>query len=100
MRREHLSYRSFAIVNNDNMKDLAFSAPVKTLAGVPSIAFIFTGQGAQWPAMGAMLLADYQSARRDLQIMEKSLSCLDQELVPGWSLSGMKIHLSLTFTGD
>lgn len=99
-RREHLSYRSFAVVDNENVKDVTFSAPVKTPAAVPSIAFIFTGQGAQWPAMGATLLADYQSAGRDLQIMEKALSGLDQELAPSWSLSGMKIHLSLTFTGD
>ncbi|KAI8626510.1 hypothetical protein F5Y19DRAFT_466325 [Xylariaceae sp. FL1651] len=87
MRREHLSYRAFAVVDDTNGKDVVFSTPVKTATTVPSVSFIFTGQGAQWPTMGATLLLEYPSATHDLRAMEKALSALGQGLAPDWSLS-------------
>jgi acyl transferase domain-containing protein len=88
MRREHLSYRTFAVVDNVNGKDVVFSTPAKIAAAVPSVSFIFTGQGAQWPTMGATLLSEYPSAMHDIQAMEKALSALGQDLAPDWALSG------------
>ncbi|KAJ2980610.1 hypothetical protein NUW58_g6899 [Xylaria curta] len=87
MRREHLPYRTFAVVDSENYKDFVFSSPVKTNAIASSVAFIFTGQGAQWPTMGAALLSEYPAALDDLQIMEKTLSTLGQDLAPSWRLS-------------
>ncbi|KAI2635455.1 acyl transferase domain-containing protein [Xylaria nigripes] len=87
MRREHLSCRAFAIVDSSNSKDVVFSEPVKTSTVTSSIAFIFTGQGAQWPTMGAALLSEYPSAMQDLQDMEETLSTLGQGLAPNWNLS-------------
>ncbi|KAI1416673.1 hypothetical protein F5Y13DRAFT_205511 [Hypoxylon sp. FL1857] len=87
MRREHLSYRTFAVVNKTDYKDVAFSAPVKTTAIIPSVAFVFTGQGAQWPTMGSRLLSEHPAAVHDLKLMETALSSLGQDLAPNWSLS-------------
>ncbi|KAI1074258.1 hypothetical protein F5B20DRAFT_596550 [Whalleya microplaca] len=87
LRREHLSCRTFAVINKTDAKDVAFSAPVKTKAVVPSVAFIFTGQGAQWPTMGLTLLSEYPAVIHDLHLMEKALSTLGQDLAPSWTLS-------------
>ncbi|KAI0474816.1 phenolpthiocerol synthesis polyketide synthase ppsA [Xylaria cf. heliscus] len=89
IRREHLSCRSFAAVDGTNTKDVTFSIPVKTPTFTPSVAFIFTGQGAQWPTMGAALLSEYPAAMHDIEVMQKALSTLGQDLAPNWSLSGM-----------
>lgn len=94
IRREHLSYRSFAAIDGANDKDVVFSVPVKTPTFTPSVAFIFTGQGAQWPTMGAALLSEYPAAMDDIEVMQKALSTLGQGLAPNWSLSGMwRCHL-------
>ncbi|KAI1297499.1 hypothetical protein F5Y03DRAFT_398536 [Xylaria venustula] len=87
VRREHLPYRAFAIVNSaKTSKDIIFSAPVKTLPLVSSIVFIFTGQGAQWPTMGAALLSEYTTAMGDIRTMESALLALGNDLAPDWSL--------------
>ncbi|KAI0426766.1 acyl transferase domain-containing protein [Xylaria sp. FL1042] len=87
MRREHLSYRTFAVVDSVDAKDIAFSGPVKVTAAVPSIIFIFTGQGAQWPTMGSALLSDYPAVINDLRAMEVALSMLGPDVAPEWTLS-------------
>ncbi|KAM7215616.1 hypothetical protein V8F06_009003 [Rhypophila decipiens] len=94
MRRQYLAYRSFAIgeVKNqtsggDGGGHVEFSAPVKAAAVAPSVAFVFTGQGAQWPEMGATLLQEYPSALQQIQLMEMSLSSLGPDLAPDWTLS-------------
>ncbi|KAJ8131695.1 hypothetical protein O1611_g1925 [Lasiodiplodia mahajangana] len=87
-RREHLPYRSFAVADVENAKETVFSTTVKATAAVSSKpVFIFTGQGAQWPTMGAMLLSDFPVAMRDIRVMEQALSKLDKELIPNWNLS-------------
>ncbi|KAI1211603.1 uncharacterized protein F4807DRAFT_473071 [Annulohypoxylon truncatum] len=86
LRREHLSHRCFAVSNEANLKDLAFSAPVKVPAAVPNVIFVFTGQGAQWPTMGSMLLSEHPTAINDIQIMQNALSTLSQDLAPSWTL--------------
>lgn len=48
---------------------------------------IFTGQGAQWPAMGAELIAASSLARTTLDRLESCLAELPLEYRPEWSLS-------------
>ncbi|KAL4910615.1 hypothetical protein BDW74DRAFT_184453 [Aspergillus multicolor] len=60
-RRTHHPWRSYALAQHGTpAKDIvaAWSAPVKSMAN-PTIGFVFTGQGAQWPTMGRELMARY-----------------------------------------
>ncbi|KAK4500047.1 hypothetical protein PRZ48_008233 [Zasmidium cellare] len=47
---------------------------------------VFTGQGAQWPAMGAELIKSSDFASRRLQELEESLATLPEGDRPDWSL--------------
>jgi acyl transferase domain-containing protein len=87
MRREYLPYRTFAVTNTKDNSALEFSPPVKTGPAIPSILFVFTGQGAQWPTMGSKLLSEYPKAMHDIRLMELALSTLGDGLSPSWSLS-------------
>lgn len=71
---------------------LATEDPFATLAVKVSQKFplrilgVFTGQGAQWPAMGAMLHAQSESFRCSFDNMERSLSRLPVSERPHWGL--------------
>lgn len=69
-RREHLPYRSFAVVNNGM---LGRSAPATRATQKHAVVMVFTGQGAQWPLMGRELL-------QSNAIFQKSIRYLDEQL--------------------
>ncbi|GKT65222.1 polyketide synthase [Colletotrichum tofieldiae] len=50
----------------------------------PTIGFVFTGQGAQWPRMGAELMAYYPSFHRTIQVLDMTLGDLDN--APEWTI--------------
>ncbi|OAA60067.1 Beta-ketoacyl synthase [Cordyceps fumosorosea ARSEF 2679] len=52
----------------------------------PKIMAIFTGQGAQWPSMGAQLLKSSEFVRGRMQELEESLTTLHLDERPSWSL--------------
>ncbi|KAH7322503.1 equisetin synthetase [Stachybotrys elegans] len=54
--------------------------------GEPTILGIFTGQGAQWPRMGAALLESSILAQKIITHLEDSLASLPEEDRPKWSL--------------
>jgi acyl transferase domain-containing protein len=84
--RSHLQWRSFSLARNQN--DLSssrsdMSPPVHVAPGLPRLGFVFTGQGAQWYAMGRELLC-YPSFHTELQEAEnylRSIGC-------SWSIKG------------
>lgn len=86
--RSHLGWRAFAVLPSSScMGPRAFEAqispPVRALVNGPRIGFIFTGQGAQWCAMG-MELTSFQSFKAGLIEADtylKSLGCT-------WSVLG------------
>jgi acyl transferase domain-containing protein len=89
-RREHHAHRSFAVM--DGAMTPVFSAPSKVPKISPEIAFVFTGQGAQWATMGASLIADYPSVALDMDSMDLALSRLPEP--PTWTIQCKSIGLA------
>ncbi|KAI5202137.1 ketoacyl-synt-domain-containing protein [Aureobasidium subglaciale] len=48
------------------------------------VAFVFTGQGAQWPSMGAKLIQQYPVVRQTMAALQSTLDA--QLIVPDWRL--------------
>lgn len=82
--RTHQSWRTFAVVESiKNLKVIATAQPaVRANHSAPSVHFVFTGQGAQWPRMGLGLLrlAPFRLA------LEAADSYLQNTLGCNWSL--------------
>lgn len=82
-RREHLSYRAFAVAAKHNTVTVS---PIARSGQVPNVVMMFTGQGAQWPQMGRELLQD-----SSYTIFQQSIKSLDKYLQattfrPEWSI--------------
>ena len=52
----------------------------------PSILGVFTGQGAQWPRMGALLVESSPFAARRVAELQRTLSTLPESIRPDWTL--------------
>lgn len=86
LRRSHLPWKSFAISNslNDLRKQgVSLSRPTRSSKKL-GIAYVFTGQGAQFSGMGKELLV-FDVFKRTLQAFDMCLHKLGCE----WSLLGM-----------
>ncbi|KAF3402032.1 Polyketide synthase-nonribosomal peptide synthetase [Penicillium rolfsii] len=88
-RRSQLRTRGFLVANADNLKqklaDTEFISLPKEAADPPSqYAFVFTGQGAQWPQMGADLLHEFPVFRAAIADQDSVLKFLAHP--PAWTL--------------
>jgi acyl transferase domain-containing protein/NADPH:quinone reductase-like Zn-dependent oxidoreductase len=81
-RREHLQYRTFSVARKHQW--LEALPPCKSRLSPSSLIFVFTGQGAQWPGMGASLMEQFPSFREDIRGLDKILQALDRP--PSWRL--------------
>ncbi len=78
--RSRLAWRSFALVrSSDDLHELQsrMTLPVRVRSEPPRLGFVFSGQGAQWFAMGRELLS-YPSFRMELVhagLFLESLGC-------------------------
>ncbi|KIL88416.1 polyketide synthase [Fusarium avenaceum] len=74
----------------DTRLDEATKNPVglRSVAGADTARLlgIFTGQGAQWPAMGACLIQASEFVQQRIEHLEQSLATLPLEDRPQWSL--------------
>ncbi|OQE82653.1 hypothetical protein PENNAL_c0035G03199 [Penicillium nalgiovense] len=82
-RREHLKYRSFAVVEGQG--SIPFSGIEESFPPSPSFAFVFTGQGAQWTGMANDLLFFSESFRNSINKLDKALQCLPDP--PKWKIA-------------
>ncbi|KAK5659385.1 hypothetical protein OQA88_1478 [Cercophora sp. LCS_1] len=83
-RREPLPQRAYAIVTPETVLEPWQVSPFEKGTGQAPVAFVFTGQGAQWPRMGARLLESNVRFRQTIQRLESELSQCDPP--PTWSL--------------
>ena len=88
-RRSHLPSRGFLLAGQKTLND---DLHVENLRVVPDgksysphpYAFVFTGQGAQWPEMGRELMEEIPSFRRTIQDLDATLQALPEP--PSWTL--------------
>ncbi|RDA94924.1 hypothetical protein CP533_0174 [Ophiocordyceps camponoti-saundersi (nom. inval.)] len=85
LRRAHLAFRTFSIVQDGVARSLEFSSVEKT--GACKAVFVFTGQGAQWEGMARSLMLSSPSFRRDIKEMDDALRTLKEPLQ--WTLQGL-----------
>lgn len=83
VRRSHHDFRSFAVASS--LAEL--NQQLLSKSGLPkmkrssrldnNLVFVFTGQGAQWPAMGRQLLGNhvFRGSMTDSQLQLKALGC-------------------------
>ncbi|KAL1618724.1 Type I Iterative PKS [Neofusicoccum ribis] len=82
-RREHLRHRVYVVVDSPQILE---DVPImKGKAGsVPSITYVFTGQGAQWPEMGKSLTETFPIVSETIQQLDSFLATL--KCPPQWTI--------------
>ena len=84
-RREHHLHRTYCIASaNGSVSEPAPIAKLPTTT--PDLVMVFSGQGAQWPAMGRELMLADPDFRNDIEAMDGILQTLKH--APSWSLEG------------
>lgn len=88
--------RAFAVVGapptGEKLSTSTLIAPESAVFGrraatAPRVAFIFTGQGAQWPQMGRDLLTLFpETAGLAVDLMDDALQAMPEEVRPRWTL--------------
>uniref|UniRef100_A0A8H7K7F4 Carrier domain-containing protein n=1 Tax=Bionectria ochroleuca TaxID=29856 RepID=A0A8H7K7F4_BIOOC len=99
VRRTKFDHRTFAVVQKDTFRSGVNDASNAIVSIKPKetvTAFVFTGQGAQWPSMGSSLLETYPSVLQTIQRLDKHLST--SKIPPSWTIESIltdpdQIHL-------
>lgn len=87
--RSILPLRTFCVAQEPKDLDRCAWPIFKPVAGTNRAVFVFTGQGAQWPRMGAELLKTSREFREDIKYMDAALNrLLKPAHRPKWTLSG------------
>ena len=84
LRREHLTYRAYAISGHGASH--VVSPSVRVPGTTPEAVMTFSGQGAQWAKMGADLCLEDLEFGRDMEDMSLVLQKLRHP--PDWELKG------------
>lgn len=85
--REKLDAR-LATVRDQDTGNASTKLGIASLPGSPSMLGVFTGQGAQWPQMGAKLIETIPAAAEMLARLDLSLSTLPvSSQRPSWTLA-------------
>lgn len=80
-RRYHMPHRAYCIISGLKPAEFVLADRSKH---PPKLTFVFTGQGAQWPAMGKELIEQFPTFRGDIAQMGNALGQLQQ--APSWDL--------------
>ncbi|CEJ62150.1 hypothetical protein PMG11_10658 [Penicillium brasilianum] len=83
-RRTHFPFRAYAVMSNPKLNMESFALGKMSLQS-PKIAFVFTGQGAQWPGkLGSDLIRMFPLAEKILRQLDLVLQSFENP--PSWSL--------------
>ncbi|KAJ5768714.1 Acyl transferase/acyl hydrolase/lysophospholipase [Penicillium odoratum] len=82
-RREHLSYRAFAVANL--FGGITASLPFRSSSETPNIVMVFTGQGAQWPEMGRCMILAYPVFKKSIRSLDAYIQTLEDD-APDWTI--------------
>ena len=87
-RRSRLAKRGYSLVGHKTLKDDlhpdCFRVNASGSYSPLPIAFVFTGQGAQWPQMGKQLIEEFPSFRSSIYELDAALQKLPER--PSWTL--------------
>ncbi|CEJ86573.1 hypothetical protein VHEMI04144 [[Torrubiella] hemipterigena] len=89
VKRSRFTQRTFCIVDKDDVNQSLFNGKQEVFSSptnVPGLGFIFTGQGAQWHAMGAKLF-EYQIFRSAIDHLDDVLGALPS--APLWKIKDL-----------
>ncbi|KAK4172362.1 putative polyketide synthase [Triangularia setosa] len=90
--REPKPYRAFAVSPDLSASALQPSSVVNTDTKTrPKVAWVFTGQGAQWPEMGAELIESHPVFRESIKNLDRFLQSLPNP--PLWTIEGELCNL-------
>lgn len=87
-RRERLKLTSFCVANGSTLSEPVLPTPDQ---GIRRVAFVFTGQGAQWAGMGKELIQEHEVFAKSIRFMDKVLQSLKHP--PDWSLEGKQLFV-------
>lgn len=90
-RRSILPVRGYLIAHEDSLNETLIPGNLKLqdsdIESLPQpFAFVFTGQGAQWPGMGRQLYQRFPTYRRTIQYLDACLARL--QFPPSWTIEG------------
>ncbi|KAI9375916.1 hypothetical protein BJX61DRAFT_539371 [Aspergillus egyptiacus] len=85
-RREHLSHRAFMLAAEQPSRG-SFNAGSTSCENPLEVTFVFTGQGAQWPAMGETLIETFEQFRNTIRLLDEALQRLSSP--PAWSIEDL-----------
>ena len=89
-RRSKLTSRGYLVASGSSLgTDLKSGRLNVESVGSPKklpFAFVYTGQGSQWPGMGSQLIHQYTRFRDSIRYLDSCLQMLSSNLAPSWSL--------------
>ncbi|KAL8934982.1 MAG: hypothetical protein Q9216_005641, partial [Gyalolechia sp. 2 TL-2023] len=97
-RRSLFALRAYAICRQDSIKpDLQGALrTIRQTGNPPTIAFAFTGQGAQWPRMGSRLFEAFPSYTQTIRELDQVLATIADP--PSWSIEACLSDIDSTFS--
>lgn len=84
-RRTSHGFRTFCVTDGKKPRS-EWSQVSQVATSPPTLVWVFTGQGAQWPQMGKQLIEAHPLARQTIETLDRILQ--QQSQPPPWTIRG------------